>query len=476
MVKNLLTTLYFNPGELSMSDIKPERRQIRSNDDIEEIHELVWKAAERQPRFPVNRIRKGKEYKGLDRTLMKPHGFQSLMEDALKYLEPSGKRRWDSFLNRLSKRSNSNHVVEMVDLLIQTGIVCLTEKNIRPNKGEYWHPFEISVDERARIELARKYPNKRNEKDTLRNSILSEIQELVDQWNECNMGITRKIEEIVQLGIDRLKEPSVENGFPINPFSTTRFRSVLLTLGYGRLLLGNEETMPLRALSSLLWDNTKILDRYQTLIERILCCPLGLIGLETHPDMIWGYGDINYSLLNQRPVSLLAGRPPVLTRETILESSFSTGFDLKSILVIENLTVFLTVLRRTYYNRRDVFVLWSGGYWNRLHRKILRSILSQKKLPVFVWSDMDGDGLVITQQICSWIKQQGSTAEPLLMGAIEWEIAGGERMATERDITIISNLSTQYFTDLIPLIKDHKKTIEQERLLVNYDYVSSKLP
>lgn len=62
------------------------------------------------------------------------------------------------------------------------------------------------------------------------------------------------------------------------------------------------------------------------------------------------------------------------------------------------------------------------------------------------------------------------------MGAAEWETAGGERLATERDLTLISNLSTQYFSDLIPLIIEYKKTVEQERLLVNYEYVSAKLP
>lgn len=43
------------------------------------------------------RIRKGKIFSGIESTLMKPHGFKSLMEDVLRYLEPSDKRRWDSF-------------------------------------------------------------------------------------------------------------------------------------------------------------------------------------------------------------------------------------------------------------------------------------------------------------------------------------------------------------------------------------------
>ncbi|MGF9713143.1 hypothetical protein [Paenibacillus naphthalenovorans] len=305
-----------------MNEIKPERNQIRSNDT--EIHELFWKSGIRQSRFPTQRTRKGKVFSGIDSTLMKPHGLKNLMEDVLKYLEPSDKRRWDSFFNQFSKKSHSTQIYEVIDLLIQTGIVYVIEKNNRPFKGEYWRPFEIAIDDRARIELAKKFPNKKNVKDNARSSLLLEIQELINQWSECNNSISLMLEQTVQLGIERLKEPNIANGFPISPAATTGFRSVLLTIGHARLLVGKGETMPLRALSSLLWDNTKILDRYQSLIERIISCPLGLIGLETHPETIWCFGDIFYSLPKQAPVSLLAGRPPVLTRETILELSMIT--------------------------------------------------------------------------------------------------------------------------------------------------------
>jgi hypothetical protein len=397
------------------------------------------------------------------------------MEVALKDLQPTGKRRWKPFLKKLTKKFNEKQILEMAELLVQTGIVCLTEKNIRPFKGEYWDFFEISVDPRAAKDLEKKY-GKKNEKEKLRNSTLVEIQELVGQWDESNIDISRKLEELVQLGIERLMNPNVENEFPINPFSTISFRSVLLTLGYGRLMLGRGETIPLRTLSSLLWDNTKILDRYQAIIESIMDCPLNLIGIETHPDTVWVYGDVYYQLPDLEPVSLLSGRPSILSRETILESNFTAGPNLKSVLVIENLTVFLTVLRRVYYKRKDVLVLWSAGYWNRLHRKILRNALTQHNVPVYVWSDMDGDGLAITQKICNWVIQQRSQSKPIFMGASDWEKAGGKRIAAERDLTLISNMHTEYFSDLIPLIKEHKITVEHERLLSDFDYISAKLP
>lgn len=473
MGKNFLKTQFSNLGELSMSKNDSVRSQIRITDM--EIHEFLWNSAERQPRFPVYKIRSGKEYKGLEETLQKPHGFQIIMEEALKYLQPTGKRRWNSFFKKLTKKFNQNHVIEMVDLLIQTGIVCLTEKNNRPFKGEYWDYFEISVDPRSTKDLSNKY-GKKDEKIKLRNSTLLEIQDLIDQWADSTIDISKRLEELVKLGIERLMEPDVENGFPINPFSVISFRSVLLTLGYGRLMLGRGETIPLRTLSSLLWDNTKILGRYQAMIEKIIDCPLDLIGIETHPETIWVYGDLYYYLPDLEPVSLLAGRPAILTRETILESNFEPGKNLKSVLVVENLTVFLTVLRRIYYKRKDVLVLWSGGYWNRLHRKILRNAITQQKVPVYVWGDLDGDGLAITQQICSWATQQGSQSAPILMGATAWLKAGGKRIATERDLTLISNMCTDSFSDLIPLIQEHKITVEQERLLTNFEYISTQLP
>jgi hypothetical protein len=473
MVKILLMTLFSNLGELSMSELNSVRSKIRVTDL--EIHKFLWNSAERQPRFPVYKIRSGKEYSGLEETLQKPHGFRRIMEEALKYLQSTRKRRWKSFLNKLTKEFNEYQIIEMVELLIQTGIVCLTEKNNRPFKGEYWDAFEISVDPRAIKELEIKYGSN-NEKEKLRNSTLIEIQQLVDQWGKSDADISRKLEKLVQLGIKSLLEPNAKNEFPINPTYTISFRSVLITLGYGRLMLGRGETIPLRTLSSLLWDNTKILNRYQAMIEAIIDCPLNLIGIESHPDTIWVYGDIYYHLPGLAPVSLLAGRPTILTRETILESNFTAGTNLKSVLVVENLTVFLTVLRRIYYKRNDVLVLWSDGYWNRLHRKILRSAITQQKVPVYVWSDLDGDGLAITQQICNWVKQHGSKSKPVLMGANDLLKAGGKRVATQRDLTLISNMRSDYFYDLIPLIKEHKLTVEQERLLLDFEYISTKLP
>lgn len=370
--------------------------------------------------------------------------------------------------------------------------------------------------------------------------------------------------------------------FPLRPTGAIRFRSVLLALAHSRFLLGKGESMPLRTLSTRVWSNSKILDRYKRDIERIAQTTLSRLGLTSLPETLWGYGDVSYSVELQgqdvwrkgpyrtacggvpcsgelrgraavtfppRPPfqaevsevarearssidtedrfaspaslpqkcqsplegsgasgnteqngevvgqtryiddslatdqsrvfqgSLLLGLPTVLAEETVLRGDFSPGSTLKGILLIENQTVFLEVLARTYFLRPEILVIWSSGYPSQLHFRLLRQILRQKKVPVYAWCDLDGDGLEIADQICRFAERQGALAQPLLMGPEEWRLGLRGRPATDRDRALAENPKIMArFSAVASLIRQEGFTVEQEALLEEYGRVARALP
>lgn len=161
----------------------------------------------------------------------------------------------------------------------------------------------------------------------------------------------------------------------------------------------------------------------------------------------------------------------------IQKSNFKPSENLESIVIVENLTVFQTILNKTYYYRNDSLIIWSEGYWNGTHRRIIRDLLRNKSFCIYIWADIDGDGLKITYNIYSWVKNHNGDPKILLMGENEWKMADSQRIASERDLEIVQKDEIiSLFPEVALLIQEHKKTIKQERLLLNYNYIETQLP
>lgn len=452
----------------------PERHSLRQ--EGAEIHELFWPAATKQPHFAVYRNRRGQYYTGVMEILTKPHGLKKIMDQVLRLVAVQELQRWDAIFRRLLKVGSQYQVQDAIDLLVSASILSIRERNKRPNKGEYWSPLTITIDERAIADVVQLFPKPKPLFEQTA-SLIREVNEVRVTWKICGSPTATKLEELVNAGIERLIEPEKENKFSIHPKAIVKYRSILLTLAYGRALLGQEDYIPLRTLSSLIWENTKILDRYRSSITQIINQPLSAIGITVHPETLWVYGDVTYIMGKNESISLLAGRPSVLAEETIQQACFNPGPNLRAILIVENLTVFLNILRRTYYGRKDVLVLWSDGYWNDTHRRLLRQVLGKRLVPVYVWSDIDGDGLAITQQICKWAIRRGAISQPILMGTEECDLVKSERVASDRDITLASKrVLFSMFPEISVFIKRYKRIVEQERLLAYYHHVEKRLP
>lgn len=440
-----------------------------------EEHELYWGEAKKQTRFANYRIRKGIQYYGVLETINKPNGLYDIINNILNILWYKGYSRWNSVITHANKRTSLTDIHDAIEIMIRAGIIIIREKNKRPSKGLYFSPMEINIDPRAQKDVEDLFPNKKDNSEWGQ-QLINEVEKVCSTWAPLDSELANKLEILVVSGIDRLVNKRNES-FPVTPKAKIKFRSVLLVIAYGRSLVSSGKTMPIRTLSSLLWQNTKILDRFKKNIVEIIGVPLAAIGISTHPETVWVYGDSTYQLEGKEPISLTCGFPTILSEQTVLKSKFKPGENLKSIVIVENLTVFQTILDKTYYQRDDVLVMWSDGYWSTTHRRILRELLKNDPFPVYIWADIDGDGLQIARHIYLWVKQHWGNPYIVLMGEREWRMSNSLRIASERDLEIVEKPEiVSLFPGVSNLIYTYRKTVEQERLLDNYEHVATQLP
>lgn len=450
-----------------------ERREVRQYEA--ETREYIWGDQARPTRFAIRRVRSGLTFGGVRQILNKPHGLHSVMVDVLSLVVAKGMKRWTAILKHLLPLHPQPRTYEALDILVAASVLVVRERNTRPNKGEFWEVQEVVVDLRAEPELNQIYPPKPT-KDDSSASLLSEAKAIIAKWQWSEDPVCGHLDRLVQDGIGRLRgEP--DGLFDIPVASRVRYRSVLLTLIHARLLAGNRESLPIRTLSTQLWDNSKVLERYKEDIIRLAGVPLGRIGITSHPDLLWAYGAVTLHLEGGHWLNLLSGRPTVLAEETVMVGRVAVSDAVKAILVVENLTVFLEVLSRRYYERTDVLVMLSGGYMGPVHTRLLRGIISQKPVPIYVWSDMDGDGMAIAHQVCSLAKRLGVDGLPILMDGETWARGSGRRPAGERDLALSANPEMQLrFPELSRLIEGERRTLEQEALLSDWAFVEGLLP
>lgn len=304
-----------------------------------------------------------------------------------------------------------------------------------------------------------------------------EVRELLFPIESYQSPIASKIGLCIQEGLEKLNNPTIKNAFPAQVASRRKYRTILLMLVYARDLVEKGEVMPLRTLSSIIWEDTKVLDGYYKEVSVYIGEQLLTIGITTHPQQVWLYGSGKYEF-DGEVNSLRGAKPVILTGETIMEAVFKSGTELKNMVIVENETVFNTIMERTYSKRKDTLLIWSKGYWTSYHKRVVEEMLrdSKVRLNLYIWCDLDVDGMMIAKNIYDWLEQFDCTKQIVLMGVKELKMCHSTRALTERELGIIeSGKLDVLFEEVLQFVRTSRITLEQEKLLAYYDYVETQL-
>ncbi|WP_211749810.1 Wadjet anti-phage system protein JetD domain-containing protein [Paenibacillus sp. Marseille-Q4541] len=148
--------------------------------------------------------------------------------------------------------------------------------------------------------------------------------------------------------------------------------------------------------------------------------------------------------------------------------------DVKAIVTIENETSYYDYIEYCHSNQLDHLVVYLGGFHNSARRKILVSIsecVNARKMDVnfFHWGDIDLGGMFIYKRLC---EDTGIFFTPIYMDPKTYlKFVEHGSPITETYIQKISALLEKnefsMFHDVIPLILNYKRKIEQEIVDIN---------
>lgn len=447
--------------------------KIETRENEDKKYKLIWSKNYDKYRFATYRIISGKIYKDTEDIVNKPHGYKEIIYKMLKFLYKQDKYRWRTFEKKFNL---GNSFEDIITILLNAGIIEIKEKNNRPAKREEWIRIEVALDKRATNDVEILYI-KEESFDEWKSKLLFEVKEILYGIKSNNSNVDEVLNTCINEGVNKLN--NINSNFPCSIGARKKYRSFLLTIAYSRQILYYNKLMPLRTISSILWDDSKVLDKYMDEILAYVGVQIQDLGITIHPEVVWLYGAGEYILNNMYTTSLMAAKPIILSEGTIEESKFVASKDLKYIIIVENLTVFMTLLEREYYKRADTIIIWSHGYWNSNHKKILLGIFntSTNEISIYIWCDMDIDGLLIASNIYNWVVNHESKVNFLLMDDEAYNLCKSKRKLTEREAGLINSKNiNKNFKRLLDDIKRKGTTLEQEKLFDYYKYVKSKLP
>lgn len=199
---------------------------------------------------------------------------------------------------------------------------------------------------------------------------------------------------------------------------------------------------------------------------------LANLNLSMMPETVFFYGNIRYTF-NESLGSGLAGAPVSLTEDTI-RSLHIFEVNVDSIFIIENLAVFQELLKRKYYRQSNVLVLWGAGYLSSPKKILVNKILKARDIPIYIWSDLDLEGLMLTKNMLEEFQWTKSTNKPILMTNNELELTKGNFKGATR-INKGNEELQKIFGDVVSLIESGL-SMEQEELFIHFEKISGKLP
>lgn len=418
-------------------------------------------------RFPVARTEKGRSFSGVEKTLGKPHGYRSLMEQVIRELA-KGPKRFETLTSKLAKKYSWPEVENALEILKIDGIIQVLCKNERPSKGHYWVPKLVFLDPRAEIEV--KPPKTEDDLNTqisrLKEEVLLELGK-AGPLEESMMG-QRLLTWLAEERVTDLRGNVIAE-----PKAWIKYRSVVLALAHSVRLKFEGRREPLRVISERVWGKSKIIDRYKdAIVEASGVSALSKLNITVMPSTAYLYGDVTWKV-NGHYISGTSGLPVVITEDTIKALEIAK-IGAESILIVENFAVFIELLQQRYYGNPKTLVIWGEGYLSSSKRRLLGKILRHRKLPVYIWSDIDADGLLLTLDIINLVHGLGSNAKPILMSSKELALSlGGFNASDPRKLQ--GEKLNKVFSDLLPMIKEGQ-AMEQEELLLFFEHVKKELP
>jgi DNA topoisomerase VI subunit A len=415
-----------------------------------------------EKRYPNYKTESGWDCKTVEITLKKPHGLQELMKQIIREVQ-KGAKRFAPLSKKLSTDNSYADILRAIDIMVIDGILQTSSKNKRPNKSDLeWELQIICLDPRVQKQASAKEKLQTDQYEKLRSKIKEIIQHIGD--SSLKLHLMQCIYK---------KELSSPDGKEIcNSQAWVKFQSIALTLSYALVLIDEDRREPLRVISERIWGKSKILDRYKKDIVLVTGKSLNQLNLTTTAEVTYVYGDVTYIHKGYRS-SFLAGSPYSLTEGTISSLEIE-HVGVNKIFIIENLAVFQEAFVREYQERPDVLLMWGAGYISSIKMRLLKKILQSKPIPVYIWSDLDSDGLGLTFDIMKKVRKYGVNACPVLMSARELDLTKGEYKASNHhglnDPEIFA-----VFPDVIERIRLNN-VMEQEELLLHYDLFKHELP
>jgi len=413
-------------------------------------------------KYPVAKIESGTSYIGMKKTFAKPHGLTEIMERIVKELR-KGPRRYSSFISRLKTDYSLRDIDNALEIMLIDGVIKKHSKNTRPQKSDLtWVPVLLELDSRAIKDLLLPQEESENKLLTLKTELM-EILTGID--NDSVNHLLACINE------QKIKTLAGEEICGLKAWQ--KYRSILLTLAYAIRFQEEGRIEPLRLVSERIWGESKIVERYKDeLIKVFGKHSLANLNLSMMPETVFFYGNIRYTC-NESLGSGLAGSPVSLTEDTIRNLRiFEVNVD--SILIIENLAVFLELLKRKYYGQSNVLVLWGAGYLSSPKKILVNKILKFKDIPIYIWSDLDLEGLMLTKNMLEEFQWTKSTNRPILMTNNELQLTKGNFKGATRINKGNEDLQ-KIFGDVVSLIESGL-SMEQEELLIHFEEISGKLP
>lgn len=413
-------------------------------------------------KYPVEKIESGTSYIGIKKTFSKPHGLTEIMKRIVKELK-KGPRRYGPFVSRFKTDYSLRDIENALEVMLIDGVIKKHSKNTRPRKSDLtWAPVLLELDNRAAKDLLPPQEESGNKLLTLK----TELTEILAGIN--NDSVNHLLACINEQKIRTLKGEEV-----CGLKAWQKYRSILLTLAYAIRLQEEGRIEPLRLVSERIWGESKIVERYKDeLIKVFGKHSLANLNLSMMPETVFLYGNIRYTC-NESLGSGLAGSPVSLTEDTIRILLISE-VNVDSIFIIENLTVFLEMLKRKYYGQSDILVLWGAGYLSSSKKILINKILKVKDIPIYIWSDLDLEGLMLTKNILEEFQWTKSTNGPILMTNDELQLTKGNFKGASR-INKGNEELKRIFGGVVSLIESGL-SMEQEELLIHFKEISGKLP
>lgn len=410
--------------------------------------------------FPVFKTEYANEYQGLEKTLNKEHGLADLLRKIIKELQ-KGDKQYPAFISRLQNRYDPVDIKDAVSILLLDGIIRLESKNTSPRKMENWEIKRIKLDPRFKSDFEEKNDATKSEN----------LEETIRKAQELLKGIDSALSSRVSDFILKRKIEDPSGRVICTSENWKCFKSILLALCFAVKFQAEGHHETLRIVSERIWGRSKVLDPYKHDIMNAAGMSLENLNLSLMPEIVMVQGDIDLSIRG-KTTSLLAGIPCCLTAESIAEAKILQN-NTEKVFLIENLAPFLEVYKRYYMDRPEVAIIFMAGYLSSTKRLLIEKILKSKKVPVYIWSDIDTDGIMLASDAIRYVKFLGCYCSPVLMTKTEIALTQGKYKSAR---VINPNYDPDPAFSQIQADIARGLAMEQEELFLHFDHLIEYLP